>query len=144
MLHIWHYLLSKNYLTRSPSWDEHISFSRVSWPTSRHQVNTLFQFQYANRDKLTYRGLLNGFGLNFILQEFDLLLELTLTVWFLHQWHITQATHNQVLQMFWWAHSKCQRQRQSKKQKLFSVTCHVDFVRGYYRIIHWISNTHVI
>lgn len=44
LLHIWHYLLSilKNDLTRSPSWDEHISFSRVPWPSSRHQVNTLF------------------------------------------------------------------------------------------------------
>lgn len=50
------FYLSKNYLTRSPSWDEHISFSRVSWPTSRHQVNTLFQFQYSIRDKLTCRG----------------------------------------------------------------------------------------
>lgn len=39
------FYLSKNYLTRSPSWDEHISFSRVSWPTSRHQVNTSLQFQ---------------------------------------------------------------------------------------------------
>lgn len=52
------FYLSKNYLTRSPSWDEHISFSRVSWPTSRHQVNTLFQFQHSNRDRLTYGGLL--------------------------------------------------------------------------------------
>lgn len=74
------FYLSKNYLTRSPSWDEHISFSRVSWPTSRHQVNTLFQFQYSNRDKLTYRGLLNGSGLKFFLQEFDLLLKVTQTV----------------------------------------------------------------
>ena len=74
------FYLSKNHLTRSPSWDEHISFSRVSWPTSRHQVNTLFQFQRSNRDKLTFRGLLNGPGLRVILQEFDLLLKVTSTV----------------------------------------------------------------
>lgn len=56
--------LSKNYLTRSPSWDEHISFSRVSWPTSRHQVNT--SFQYLNESKWTCWGLLNGSSLRII------------------------------------------------------------------------------
>lgn len=62
------FYLSKNYLTRSPSWDEHISFSRVSWPTSRHQVNTLFQFSYSNGANWS-SDLLNGSGLKFILQE---------------------------------------------------------------------------
>lgn len=35
--------LSKNYSTRSSSWDELISFSRVSWPKIRQQVNSLIQ-----------------------------------------------------------------------------------------------------
>lgn len=70
------FYLSKNYLTRSPSWDEHISFSRVPWPTNRHQVNTLFQFQYSGTN-WPLRGFLNGSGLKSIL--LDLLMKVTFT-----------------------------------------------------------------
>lgn len=66
MLHNWLYLYLKNDLTRSPSWDEHISFSRVSWPTNRQQVNTLFQFQYSHsQGKWTRRTKINLFSNTF-------------------------------------------------------------------------------
>lgn len=128
------FYLSKNYLTRSPSWDEHISFSRVSWPTSRHQVNTLFQFQYSNRDKLTYGGLLNGSGLKFILQEFDRLLKVNINC--LIPASVSQVTHTSpadvLMDTFKMSNTKTIKET---KDISFSVTCHVYFVTDLHRII---------
>lgn len=43
--------VSKNYSTRSSSWDELISFSRVSWPKIRQQVNSSIQSHISKKQK---------------------------------------------------------------------------------------------
>ena len=128
-------------MTRSPSWDEHISFSRVPWPTSRHQVNTLFQFQHSNSLTNWPRGLLNGSGLKFILQELVLLHKVTLTVdEFLHQWHITQVTHTSpadvLMDIF-----KMSIIKTIKETKISHSVSHAMFIYNH-RIISQIMNTY--
>lgn len=119
LLHIWHYLLSilKNDLTRSPSWDEHISFSRVPWPSSRHQVNTLFCS--IQGQKWAFRWILNGPGFKFLLQV--LLLSES-------ESSVGQFSHI-------WKHTKCPRQTitETKRNHIWCLTCHV-----YLPIIRWI------
>lgn len=126
-------------MTRSPSWDEHISFSRVPWPTSRHQVNTLFQFQHSNSLTNWPRGLLNGSGLKFILQELVLLHKVTLTVEFLHQWHITQVTHTSPADVLMDTF-KMSTTKTIKETKIYHSMSHAMFIYNH-RIIRWIMNT---
>lgn len=62
--HVWQLMylsLSKNYLTRSSSWDEHISFSRVSWPTNRQQVNASSQSEFSHTSRMLHRQTQLGF-----------------------------------------------------------------------------------
>lgn len=120
------FYLSKNYLTRSPSWDEHISFSRVPWPTNRHQVNTLFQFQYS--------------GTNWPFERFSKWIRSQIhppRVWPLDEGYIHP-------------HQSCrcfdgQKQQQTIKDTerypIQCVTCHVYFVTVFHTRISWIMKT---
>lgn len=88
----WSSIYLKTYLTRSPPWDEHISFSRVSWPTNRHQVNILITIPvFAQGVKCTLRYAKNGIRPQiYNLQEHDFFLhQVSITVEFpcLHRWH---------------------------------------------------------